>query len=268
MRTGSVMTADRDAEQIAYTIDYRLNVDIGDDVPESITRTKRALTADEQALMMKANVLQVDDAESYRIAGETVAALKRLQKTIESYYERGLKPLRIISDVLRQWRTAALAPVEATTKRLDARALAWRNEQRRLERIERERKEAEARRVAEVDRLRRVQELQEQAKAEPDKGMKRALKAEAQAVAATPVTPHAVHVESRVPVAAGYSPRVYYKAKLVDFEALVKAVAEGREPIEALVPNQTFANQRATDQKDMFEMVGYVLEKTDGSASR
>lgn len=233
---------------------------------------QRVYSAPEQALIDKAKTHQVQDAESYRIAAETVRGLKQLSDTVEGFYEHALKPLRLVGNAIRDWKTTQLDTLKVTREALDARAIAWKQDEERKEREERERAQAEERRKAEAEQLRRAQELQAQAKASNNPDMKRALKTEAQSILATPVTPTAVTVPKRVPTTSGYSTRTYYSAVLDDeaggLMALVKAVAEGREPLEAVCANQAYANQRATDQKDNFQMPGFKLVKRTGSSTR
>lgn len=54
----------------------------------------------------------------------------------------------------------------------------------------------------------------------------------------------------------------------VNFRILVKAVAEGRAPLRAILPNESFISKQGSDYKEGFSMPGCKLDKKAGTSFR
>lgn len=74
-------------------------------------------------------------------------------------------------------------------------------------------------------------------------------------LAEPPVVPTVILPRS-VPPAPGISMRQNWSAKVTDLQALVKAVAEFKVPIQAILANQTFLNQQARAMKNALNYPG------------
>jgi hypothetical protein len=139
-----------------------------------------------------------------------------------------------------------LNPVKDARKALKNRIMAWDDEQERIRREEQRRLDEEARKKAEEETL----AMAAQAEAEGDKEAAEAL-LEAPLDVPSSVVPKAAPAASRI--TAG---RTQWYAELVNFMALVKAVAEGKAPITFLQANMTNLNSRAKADKEHFSVPG------------
>ena len=129
-----------------------------------------------------------------------------------------------------------------------------RQEREAAERAARE----EAERVAREEQLARAIELEASGELE-----------QATAVLEEPLAPMPVVVQAAAPVhVAGKVSKTVYGAKVTDLMALVKAVAEGKAPIQALLADQSFLNKQATAFKEGFSYPGVELTKTESTHFR
>lgn len=130
--------------------------------------------------------------------------------------------------------------------------------------------------VAEEQKRREIESrAQEEARKQQARLEVRAAKAEAsgkvekaealQAAAASVVAPI---IAPSVPKVSGLSTRVTYKATVVDKLELVKAVAAGTVPLNALDANMPFLNNQARVMKETLSYPGVKVEQETGLASR
>jgi hypothetical protein len=133
--------------------------------------------------------------------------------------------------------------------RLGALLTMW-NDQQERERQERERvAREEAQRKAHEEALARAIELESEGQTEA-----------AEAVLDEPVFVPVVAQKDVLPKSKGQITKTTYKAVVFDFRALVKAVAEGRAPIQCLLPDQGFIDAQARSYKEGFSLPGCRLE--------
>jgi|SRR3990167_5135207 len=191
----------------------------------------------------------IRDQRSLVQASEYLKELKRRKKTIESK----LRP--IIDEAKRPWQSLRDLMDELTEP---------------LDRAEREilkpsiakfEIEDEHRRAAEQKRIEN-----EMRKQEEETRLNLAVEAEkmgdrdeAKAILETPVNPISIELEKTK--ADGLSFSWSYSAELIDSMALIKAVADGTVPIQAINANLLFLNQHARALKDSFNIPGVKLKK-------
>lgn len=149
-------------------------------------------------------------------------------------------------------------------------------EQVERERLEAERKAREAREAEEKIERERVEQIAR------DEQIQRALEAEQagdihqaeaileeETVIEEPVSPPPSIMQASAPTRfAGSAGKSTYAAKVNDLMELVKAVAEGKAPLQALSANQSFLDAQARAYKEGFSMPGCKLDKSTGTSFR
>lgn len=94
-----------------------------------------------------------------------------------------------------------------------------------------------------------------------------AIREQAEAKRQTPLDVQPVRkVETQTAKVAGVRNTTYYSCTVLDAQALIAAVIAGTIEPEALMPNQTYLNDQARQQKDLFKYPGCKLEKKTGLA--
>lgn len=228
-----------------------------------------------QRMLEGATEYVIDSDELLTMAGEDLQRVKALQKTVEETRQTIAGPLFAAKQAvdklfkgpatyLEQAESVLKKSMLAYTTEQERKAAAARAEAERLARIERERlaaierqQQEEARRAeAEAQRLvdeaaaaaaagdtAKAAELEEQAQRQAS--VAEAAQAEAdstaQEAAVTTVTP----MYSSPRRVAGISNRTTYGARVDNLLELIKAVAAGQAPIEAIQANTTFLGQQA-----------------------
>jgi hypothetical protein len=127
-----------------------------------------------------------------------------------------------------------LVPVGEQKNSLRLGMKTFEDEQERIRRAEQARLEEEARKAAEEAALAQAVALEQNGH-----------KAAAEAVIAAPVVAPAVYVPKTTPTGFGNATRRTWGAEVTDLMALVKAVAAGTVPIQALEANTVFLNGQA-----------------------
>lgn len=180
------------------------------------------------------------------------ALLKKIDDTFDSHIKRAFDAHRAL---VAEKKTHQATPLEA--EQIIKRAvLGYQQEQ------EQERRRVEAK-------------AQEEARKEREKLEARAAKAAAagktekaealQQSAAAVVTPI---IAPTTPKVSGISTRITYKATVIDKLELVKAVAAGTVPLNALDCNMPFLNNQARAMKETLAYPGVKVEQETGIASR
>jgi len=141
----------------------------------------------------------------------------------------------------RNW----LKPLEEEKEKKVSAMQIWFDEQARIRRAEQARLEEEARKAAEEATLEQAMALEKNGHRE-----------EAEAVIAAPVVAPAVYVPPTVPKGMGQFMRKNWGAEVTDLMALVKAVAAGTVPIQAIEANTVFLNQQARALKSALQYPG------------
>ncbi len=176
----------------------------------------------------------VRDSESYMMAGETWKSLTALEKKIKAYWDEDVSSALKLHRSLVAKRDAMLIPVGEQKNSLRLGMKTFEDEQERIRRAEQARLEEEARKAAEEAALAQAVALEMNGH-----------KAAAEAVIAAPVVAPAVYVPKTTPTGFGNATRRTWGAEVTDLLALVKAVAAGTVPIQAIDANSVFLNQQA-----------------------
>jgi len=187
----------------------------------------------------------VRDAESYQMAGETWKSLTALEKKIKAYWEDDVSSALKLHRSLVAKRDAMLIPVGEQKNTLRLGMKSFEDEQERIRRAEQARLEEEARKAAEEAALAQAVALESNGH-----------KAAAEAVIAVPVVAPSVYVPKTTPTGFGNATRRTWGAEVTDLMALVKAVAAGQVPIQAIEPNAVFLNQQARALKSALSYPG------------
>lgn len=196
------------------------------------------------SILDQALALKVTNNDEYLAAGEFLKTVKAMSADVDSAHDPVVKHWYAKhKDALAAKKVDQdpLDKAEAFTKAL---MVTYFREQERLRLLEenRLRKENEdrIRKQSEEENLKRAQELAE----------KGDMEGAAEAIDAPVDIPQVpIHVESTVPKIAGIAPKKTYAAEVVDLMLLLKAVVEGKAPIEVIEANQTFLNAQARPYK-------------------
>jgi hypothetical protein len=214
--------------------------------------------AQSQAIALRAEIdaLQVIDRPSYELANAINKRAYDGKKAFHVWFDP-------IDDASKKQRQAVIAqgkkidePFDYAIKTTGDRAARWmREEQARADAVGRE-AETVARKKAEDEALAAAQLLQ-------DMGMDDA----AEEAISAPIVAEKVKVPEPVK-AEGVYYTDHYSAEVKDLMALVKAVAEGRQPIAYLEANMVALNGIARSLKDSAKIDGVNIVKTTTQGRR
>jgi hypothetical protein len=194
---------------------------------------------DPKAQELQAQVAQlvpipVVDADSYGAAGIRWKAIVAMEKEVNAFWDPLVDQAHKTHKALTAKRAEFLDPLGKAKTEQTRLMKAWAQEEERkrleLERLaqERARKEAEDKALAEAAELEKA-------------GFKEAAE---QTLAAPPPPPQIVQPKA-VPKGFGSAIKTTWKAQVTDMKAFVEAVAAGRIPMGAVLPNQVLLNDQA-----------------------
>ena len=237
--------------------------------------TAVVLAGQAQAALESATDLVIDSPMMYELASDELRQIKALQKTVEEKRTAITGPLnaalKAVNDLFRAPKDF-LDRAEAACKRsmitytteqerraAEARRIAEEEarrererlaaEQREQERIAREAQEAAIRAQQEAVEAAARGDREAQARAEEEARQQAEAAQSAQAEAqATAVTAEVVSIVPTVAAPAkvsGIAGRVTYTAQVDDLLELIKAVAEGKAPVECICANDKFLGAQA-----------------------
>ncbi len=193
----------------------------------------------------------VSDAAGYNNAGQIVKDLTRVINGIAAHFTKRKRAIDAVKKLILEDERNWLRPLEEEKEKKVSAMRLWFDEQERIRRVAQAKAEEEARKAAEEAAL-------EQAVALESNGHKEA----AEAVMATPVVAPAVYVPPTVPKGMGQFMRKNWGAEVTDLMALVKAVAVGTVPIQALEANMVFLNGQSRMLKSALSYPGVrAIEK-------
>lgn len=211
-----------------------------------------------------ATVLTILTPEGYTKAADIVKAIDAHEKTVEAdqrpLIDHAHKMHKMLLD--RMKRSFALRPDLAKLLGV-ADALALRKTLATAMGAYnlKKQREAEAERVKEQQRLQAIEDKRRQQEA---KQLERHGQAEAAAaVLAAPAVAPTVEVKPATPAVEGVSFTEHWSAELVDKDALIDAISDGRVPPEAVQVNMPFLNAQAKQFKQTLNYPGVraVMEK-------
>jgi len=218
----------------------------------------------------------VDSPAMAELASERLVQIASLKKQIEQArtdvagpihkaWKNALAWFKPAEDAIDQADSAMRKALGRWKTEQERIAAAERAERERIAREERQRLEAQEREAAAAamaarrEAERKIQEAEAAARAgDDDKAEELQQQAESQAANAEAAQARAATIAQEaavvtvapptlavVPKLAGVSGRMTYSAHVEDLQLLVKAIAEGKAPIEAIQPNTVFLGQQA-----------------------
>lgn len=199
--------------------------------------------------------LKIADPMTYELAGERLKELSSKEKQIEDFRKKLKAPILAAGKAIDDFFSTPLTRLQGARASLKRSLLQYQiaEEQRRRE------LEAQAQEAARKER----EKLEAQAAKLEAKG--KVEKAEAlQAAAAAVIVPT---IAPTTPKVAGISTRVTYRAEVVDKLELVKAVAAGTVPLNALDANMPFLNNQARAMKESLPYPGVKVVAETGLAA-
>lgn len=226
-------------------------------------------------LAASAELTKVESAEDAERAVEFGRLLQNGTKEMERYFKDIKLQIDAIKKPVLDAEKADMGPLDVEKRRLGVLLTAYR------EKVERERQEAErkAREAYEAEQKIERERLEKEAR---EQQLQRALDAEKEGdishaeaildeptVIEEPLAPPPSVMQASAPTRfAGSTGKTTYSAKVTDFRALVKAVAEGKAPLEALQANESFINAQARAYKEGFNIPGCSLDRSTGTSFR
>lgn len=193
----------------------------------------------------------VSDAAGYNNAGQIVKDLTRIIKGISDHFTKRKRAIDAVKQLILDDEKAWLTPLKEEKEKKIALMQSWFDEQESIRRAAQAKAEEEARKAAEESALAQAVALEQNGH-----------KAAAEAVIATPVVAPAVYVPTTIPKGMGQFMKKTWSAEVTDLMALVKAVAAGQVPIQAIEANSVFLNQQARALKSALNYPGVLaIEK-------
>ena len=227
----------------------------------SLEIMERKARIDGTAVVQSANMLVVNDPGGYALAGE----LRKEVNEKDGVLEREFKPIKQAMDAAKKkildFEKRAREPFQKAREIIDGKILTFRMAQEQIRREEEDRLRREAQRREDDRKMR-------EAEAAVKEG---ATQAEALEIIERPSTAPAPVVPLDLPKIAGLSVRKAWKARVVNFPALLMFAAMHPEMAASLVvANEPGLNALARSQKEALAIDGveaYVEEGVAGSRS-
>ena len=229
--------------------------------PSGTYETRRiALKHEYEAIVVASKKLTaIETAEQAEEATQFGRLLQNGKVEIETFFKGIKSQIDSIKAPVLAAEKEDVGPLNTEKSRLGGLLTVYQAEQRRI-REEEERKAREAAEAqAQEDALQRALELE--AAGEGDA---------ADAVLSEPIVAAPVVIPASAPKPVGSVARKAYKAEVIDFKALVSAVAAGKVPLLALQANEVFIGQQARSMGEAFEGLypGVKLVITESTSFR
>lgn len=203
-----------------------------------------------------AKSFRISSPVQYEEAGGMLKGIMALKKKVAETFDPHIKRAYEAHRSLVSEKRTHEAPLEQAEQSLKRTMLSYQLAE------EQKRREAEARAQEEARKER--EKLEAQAARAAAKG--KTEKAEALQVAAAAVV--APVIPTSTPKLAGVSVRVTWRAEVTNLMDLVKAVAAGAVPLNALQADSTFLNNQARAMKDTLAYPGVKAVSESGLAAR
>jgi hypothetical protein len=211
---------------------------------EEVSVTKNEQDPKDEALSVaeRARIFCVTDQITFAAAGEIAKDIKRLQKEIDKTFEPIIAAANAAHREALAQRDKYLSPLKAGEKVIKATMADYiRAEERRIE---------EERRIADAQREQERKEYEKHRHEVSEDLFAQGRREEALAVKSAIMPEYPMPRQEAAPVADGISIRKTYRAEVVDFVALIKAIAEGNESLLAYIqPNQKALDAHARAAK-------------------
>lgn len=220
---------------------------------EPPTQEANQAKAEAEVILSISQAFTVTTHEEFVGANAELQSIKRKSKEIEAKRQELKAPIleagRKVDDLFKP----ALAVLAAAEDAIKKQMISYQREQERIRREIEEKARIELEK-AERARMRAIE------KGDVTKVAK--LEEKVAAVAAT------VAEAPQVAKVKGFSITEIWNAQVVDFMALVKAVAAGKQPIELLLPNERALDDLAKAHTTNLSIPGVLAVKRDSAASR
>jgi hypothetical protein len=193
-----------------------------------------ALTA-----LERARAFAVIDENSYVAAREFINEMFAKDKHWEEAFAKPKSAAYQAHQSICKLESSIRGPYKEAREIVEPRALKWYLDREALRLAEERRKQAEADKREEEERLAQALELEQQGEVEA-----------AEEILSTPAytPPVTVAREQFIPKTSG-AIKENWTARVTNLMALVRSVAEGKTPIQAICANETFLNGRAREIK-------------------
>jgi hypothetical protein len=210
------------------------------------------------AALELAKAMMVTNVEEYERGLRFFKDLKAHQKELDITFDASIKKAHEAHKEMVAAKKRHALPIEQAEAIIEQKCGVWkRNEESRLEK-ERLEREATARRQAEDDALARAAEAE-----------KAGDKTEAEEIINTPVFVPPVAAKQAAPKIGGVSTTKYYSATVTDLKSLLKAIIEGKVPMQAVKADDVFLNGQARLVKREGPLYpGVVVTSREGFGSR
>jgi len=237
---------------------------------------EKALTIYEQAMVVK-----ITNNESYINAGVLWKNTKDMMKEISDTFDPIIESAHLSHKKAIEQKNKYYKPLETASKSIKQLMATYDAEQERIRLAEQRRLEEEARKAEEARRQEELARLEDERKAEEERLLQEAIEAEAngnndvaetimqeieikeqeiqeeiKTVKEEPVFIPPPIVQKTVPKVNGLKYSIRWDFEVTDIMALIKAVASGKLPKEALQVNTTLIRQQVTSLKDAFNWPG------------
>ena len=210
-------------------------------VIEATEVEQKALTVPDQA-----KALTVSTNEQYEQGEGLLATCKQLETEIHAAFDGIVDKAHQAHKEAVAQRKKYLDPIEEGRRILKGKMIAYQDTQERIRREEQARLEQEARKRAEDEQIAIAAQLEKEGDKET-----------AEAVLSEPVQVAPVVAQRTAPAASRLSAgRSVWSAEVTNIMALVKAVAEGKQPITLIQANETALNGMARSLKGSMAIPG------------
>ncbi|MDP2317500.1 MAG: hypothetical protein Q8P41_31740 [Pseudomonadota bacterium] len=201
--------------------------------PEPEPEHKTALERRVIEIKEKALGLVIETAEDFKAASEFLVRVKTALKEVDDTYDASIEAAHRSHKEALALKAKFAGPLLAAEKTVKPLMATYKDQEERKRLAEERRLQELAKKQAEEDQLQAALDAENAGDAEA-----------ALEIIAAPVQAPVVVVKSTTK-AAGVSFRKVRKARVTSFKALVVAVAEGRVPLMALLPNQAHLDNQA-----------------------
>ena len=220
---------------------------------------KTELRKEHGAILEAAGRIQsIGSPEDEARAVEFGRLLQAASKEVESFFKDIKVQIDAIKKPVLADEHAAADVIEEAKKRLGKMLTTWGQKQREIQEAANRAAREEAERLARENLLERAIDLELSGEEE-----------QAAALLDEPVENHVVQVQTRVTTrASGQVSKTTYSATVTNLLELVKAVAAGKAPLQAIKANESYLNKKANLEKEGFSVPGCKLNRTEGTSFR
>jgi len=206
----------------------------------------------------KARQLVIKDQATYTTAANILQDIAAIEKRIIEHH----KPIKDAAFSAHKIAVATerrfLDPLTEAKGIIKKAISTWTVEQERIRREAQQKAEDEARRKEEERRL-----------AEAIEAEKAGDTVKAEAIISKPIEPVVVSkIQPTFNKVAGVTTRENWSAEVIDLKALCQAIAEGKAPLESVLPNMPLLNSMARTAKDLMSIPGVKAIKETNVVTR